>query len=372
MLVNPASLNRILAASSAILVGAVALLTASAQAPRPPAAGNTVRLDVRAEDASGRLVRDLTVNDFRVAEDGKRQALTGVSLIDIPITSPKEAATAQSARNVSSNLEKEGSRSFILLIDDICFLETTHPGITKAQVAVARAFIERVPPGDLVGLATLSGRPEMARSLTTDRKLILDAIDRLRMDFWAPEGQVDPAITYKALAEYLSGARAGRKAIVALSPGFAMDRPTPMLFRLENVNSDHINRTQYLFGLVRALADGNTVPYVVDPFGGFFPSSEAVDVQKLKSNPRLPKSRDLERRTRLEASLEWTGGFAITGTDDYSPGFDRIVDDVSSYYMLDYTSSTQKADGKYRELRVEVAKPGVKVRTRSGYVAPKR
>ena len=76
-------MSRIGAGAAVTFVAAATIITASAHAPSlaqaPAAPRVTVRLDVRAEDASGRLVRDLTANDFRVFENGKRQTLSSVS-----------------------------------------------------------------------------------------------------------------------------------------------------------------------------------------------------------------------------------------------------------------------------------------------------
>ena len=51
-------------------------------------------------------------------------------------------------------------------------------------------------------------------------------------------------------------------------------------------------------------------------------------------------------------------------------GFARILEDNSSYYVLGYYPTNEKLDGRFRNVQVKVLKPGLKVRARSGYVAP--
>ncbi|HEY2933387.1 MAG TPA: VWA domain-containing protein [Acidobacteriota bacterium] len=64
-----------------------------------------------------------------------------------------------------------------------------------------------------------------------------------------------------------------------------------------------------------------------------------------------------------------TGGFLIRNTNDFEIGLQRINDDISTYYLLSYRPTNVEFDGKFREIRVEVTRPGVKVRARNGYFA---
>jgi len=74
-----------------------------------------------------------------------------------------------------------------------------------------------------------------------------------------------------------------------------------------------------------------------------------------------------------ESSLRFitnsTGGFLIRNTNDFASGLLRIDEDVRTYYLLSYRPANQDFDGKFREIRVEVTRPGLRVRSRSGYYA---
>jgi hypothetical protein len=56
--------------------------------------------------------------------------------------------------------------------------------------------------------------------------------------------------------------------------------------------------------------------------------------------------------------------------NDFDAGFTSIVNDTSSYYLLGYQSPA-KPDGNFHRITVRVKRPGLQVRARSGYYAPR-
>ena len=61
----------------------------------------------------------------------------------------------------------------------------------------------------------------------------------------------------------------------------------------------------------------------------------------------------------------------MVGTNDFATGFKKIVDDNSAYYVLGYRPAQPKTDGKFHGITVRLKKPGLQVRARRGYYAPK-
>ncbi len=70
----------------------------------------------------------------------------------------------------------------------------------------------------------------------------------------------------------------------------------------------------------------------------------------------------------LRTLAEATDGLAIVNSNDLAGGLKRVVDDLSSYYLLGYYS-TGKLDGKFHSITVRVKRPGVQVRARRGFLA---
>jgi VWFA-related protein len=92
------------------------------------------------------------------------------------------------------------------------------------------------------------------------------------------------------------------------------------------------------------------------------------------ANPSVPAVQDQAQLTARVTSLrrlaEGTDGTAVVATNNIAPALRRIGDDLSSYYLLGYYS-TGKLDGRFHAITVRVKRPGVSVRARRGYQAPR-
>jgi hypothetical protein len=75
------------------------------------------------------------------------------------------------------------------------------------------------------------------------------------------------------------------------------------------------------------------------------------------------------RVASLQTLAEATDGLAVVNTNDFAGGARRIVNDLSTYYLLGYQSTNTKLDGRWRAITVRVKTPGVQVRARKGYRA---
>jgi VWFA-related protein len=131
---------------------------------------------------------------------------------------------------------------------------------------------------------------------------------------------------------------------------------------------------------LRAIMDeanrSNTAFYPVDPRGlvvfdeGIVPSGAISSPGQL--TPTIPPEQDRAQLRAREDGLRRlalaTDGTPVIGTNNIRQALQRIVDDVSSYYLLGYYS-TGKLDGKFHSIAVRVKRPGVSVRARRGYQA---
>ncbi len=56
---------------------------------------------------------------------------------------------------------------------------------------------------------------------------------------------------------------------------------------------------------------------------------------------------------------------------DMAQAFNEVVEELRTEYLLGYTSSNGKHDGKFRRIDVRVCQGTCKVQARRGYYAPK-
>lgn len=112
----------------------------------------------------------------------------------------------------------------------------------------------------------------------------------------------------------------------------------------------------------------NVTFYAVDPRGlaafddSIGPLRPATPVQDLR--------RLAARQGGLRELAANTDGAVVLNTNDVKGGMARIMTDLNAYYLMRYYSSNTNLDGRFRRITVRVSRPGVRVRARTGYLAP--
>jgi hypothetical protein len=115
----------------------------------------------------------------------------------------------------------------------------------------------------------------------------------------------------------------------------------------------------------------NTSFYPIDPRGlAVFDDPDAA-LQAARAEEVRQDARNLNRRlTSLRELAEDTDGLAVVNSNSLDAGLRRIVDDLSSYYLVSY-GSTGRLDGKFHSIAVRTSRPGVSIRARRGYLSVK-
>ena len=112
----------------------------------------------------------------------------------------------------------------------------------------------------------------------------------------------------------------------------------------------------------------NVTFYAVDPRG-----LAAFDDSIGPLRPATP-TQDVRRMAARQGGLRElaanTDGAVVINTNDVKGGVARMMADLNAYYLLRYYSSNTNLDGRFRRITVRVSRPGVRVRARTGYLAP--
>jgi VWFA-related protein len=380
-----------------LLAVCVSVAAAQQPSPQPPVTFrlevNYVEVDASVTDAQGKPVTDLSVSDFEVLEDGRPQNVTAFSIVNLPVERVEQPlfAPAPIEPDVQTNTASEG-RIYVIVLDD---LHTTFSSTTRVRKAV-RAFIEQnFGANDRAAVVFTSGG---AQEFTNSRGLLLQAADRfsgrkLRAEALEMAGRtsrfgdsslrtMDPLEAERAhnarstldsirqLSEFMRGVRGRRKAMLLVSEGISYD--------IYNVmgNSSASIITQETRDAIAAATRANVAIYAIDPrgLGAFDEIIEVGSTQSENSDASVLRGLlDAQRLAQesLRVLANETGGYAAVNRNDFTDAFARVVRENSTYYVLGYYSTNERRDGRFRRLEVRVKRPGLQVRSRRGYVAPR-
>jgi VWFA-related protein len=381
----------------------------AAQSP-PPGAGspqsappsfrvevNYVEVDAFVTDAQGRVVADLTADDFELLEDGRPQKVATFSFVNIPIERADRPLFAEGPieADVQTNEHVEG-RVYLIVLDDL----HTDPTRASRVKAAARRFIEEnFGLNDLAAVVYTSGRAADSQDFTNNTRLLLTAIDRftgrkfpsatveqLSAIITGPAGPQGGPDTYaqerpyrarsvmasiRKLAEFMGGVRGRRKTMILIGEGVDYD-----IFQATGIEGSTASTViADTHDAIAAATRGNVSIYAIDPRGLATGAEELIGVSSTLPDAGLGVQSIMAEQRRSQDSLrvlaDSTGGFAAVNRNDMDTAFDRIVSENSSYYLLGYYPASDRRTGRFRKLAVRVRRPGLQVRARNGYFEPR-
>ena len=176
----------------------------------------------------------------------------------------------------------------------------------------------------------------------------------------------------------------GRKSLVWFTEGFELIR-SEAPNQLDELRRQGIkNEETRALELTRRLADrtnrAGVVFYPVDVRGLTVPYLVGADADGF-DKPLSERSREMERKEQKRRSSQdvmrylanSTGGFVYSANDPVV-GVRRIMEDQGGFYFIGYVppklAAQPGAAPKFNEIEVKVKRPGVKVRSRTGFFAP--
>ena len=382
------------------IAAVISILMASAviaQQPTFRVQVDAIEIDAFVTDAQGNPVKGLTIDDFQILEDGAPQAITSFSQVDIPFEQRTEPLDGKAAidPDVVSNVTSDG-RVYLFMLDEVSAADAL-----RARVFLKRFLQQHFAANDRGAVVFLGHQdPRAAQPFTGNPRLLLAAFDRFTGGF--PSEDVSPqavlgddAVSTAAAArrvenfknaqqaqasiagldtmvglesavKMMAGLHGRRKAVLLFSSGLP-----EAIFRALSYDGGSMTRAEAAaHSAVTAATRGNVTIYPVDPAGLVTGMLDGKDGEPADPATAGIDNGPTDRRMSLSMLADATGGFSLVNSNNFSAAFDRIVRENSTYYVLGFTSSTEKRDGLHHSLRVRVTRPGLQVRAREGYVAP--
>jgi Ca-activated chloride channel family protein len=292
--------------------------TASQQQPTFRTGSDLVRVFATVLDRDGRLVTNLTKDQFEVRDEGKPQPLT---LFD---------NTPQPIRLVEM-LDVSGS------------MEGNLPILREAS----DALFERLRPDDMACVGTFGHEVRISDPCTHDIAALRSFLPR----FIAPDA---PTPLWRGLdqaMDVLGKESEDRRAVLVLSDG----KDTGTMGFQRHVSSQA--------GVIDRARAEDVMIYGVGMRSRQRPTGMPMSM-------RDAMLQDLPDPGLARVAEETGGGYLeIRGGDDLAAAFARVADELHGQYLLGY--APPKRDGKVHSVEVRVMEKGLKPRARRSYVAPK-
>ena len=375
-------------------------------------------LDVVVTDRDGRPVPDLKREAFTVRLAGKPVPIDYFARVDQGAIRAPDLATAAPDQVVATDPAAGKAyvpRYFLVFVD----LGHISPSGRLGSLDALKDFITQMGSNDRARIVLFDRSLKPVTQWLSSKEALSERISRIEkdqlgmsrlmaerqtlhdIDFPAAWGANAARMQLKLAESYadqqraeirqlLDGVRselsilaplAGKKVFLFLSGGFEFKPGSAMLSYVQRIRTTgarpgllEVNVhdfSQDLEEITRRANASEITFYTVDPrgleAGGMgIPISGVDDTMQARSDMT-----SLERagtQDPLVMMARETGGLALLNSNDFGKGLSRVDEDTSVYYSLGVTLSKLPAGG-YQQVRVEVNRPGLTVRTRQGYSA---
>jgi len=381
--------------------------TQKLQSKRPPpairATTRLVQVSAVVHDKHGNPITDLTKDDFVVLDEKKPQEIRIFSVETNQV--PEHGPPLLPPDTYTNRIQERGNvpTSITVILFDGLNTEITDQAYAKRQVV---KFIQtQVRPQDRVAIYSMGRNLRILHDFTSDSTSLLAALANFKgaetplID--ASSAQVSdnpvPAVAaflneaYQREANYFIkdrvhrtldaltaianhvGTLPGRKNLIWVSGSF------PFSIGYDNIEANTSDAKELFANDIetaaRALTNADLAVYPVDA-RGLMTADTGVRSNLANRMGRSSIVSDRASRTPSTSNFdsmnmlaERTGGRAFYNRNDIWNAIRDAIDDSRVTYELGYYPQGVDWNGKFREIKVEVRRPGAHVRARKGYFA---
>ena len=279
----------------------------------------TLNLSVIDRNTNRGLV-GLTRSDFRLFENGTEQQVLQFDSSNVPF-------------------------DLLLLID----LSGSTRDVVKLIRAAALRFIDAARPSDRIGVITFAGQPAVISPLTLDRQILRERVNA--MDTSPGDTKLYDATDF-AVGQSLHEAKNPRRtAIILMSDGLDGSIPGVQGDGSKLPYGDLLGRLREFDGVLYTL----------------WLNTEYESLSPLDTQPEAFDA----GYDRMKDMADTGGGvfYEVERLEDLAGAYERVVADLGTVYSLAYRPSDKTRDGKWRAIRVSVARPSAVARGKRGYYA---
>jgi VWFA-related protein len=367
-------------------------------------------------DGQGQLVRNLTQQDFKIEEDGHPQKIGFFTARGEGLTATATATAAPPVPGEFSNVPAQSSAAVNIILFDL--LNTPQLDQLYARRQLLR-LLRELPAGQQIALFLLSDRLHTIQSFTSSSDRLVAAASAIDpkdfhllrsssqkmtdddfLDAFAaamgrdPGGMIEhkkkdeiveearasdirAAATLEALAELAHAVSGypGRKNLFWLSEDF----PLAATSELQIADTSMFSNFK-IADLLGQSETGNLISsaqIAVYPISLLGVDSGDVGAEVAGGAEASNMGGTLQRqffarqqmRSTINELARQTGGEAFYGTNDFAGAMKRGISEGANYYSLAYSPTNQRWDGKFRNIRVVLARKGCSLSYRRGYFA---
>ncbi len=296
-----------------------------------------VMFPVTVRDSSGRLINDLTRNDFRVFEDGAMQPLSDLALRQVPV-------------------------DVVLMVDASSSVANNLDDFRRA----AQGFAAKLESDDRISLIKFDDRIELLQDWTKSRFQLQRALNRIEPGMFT---RFNDALLLCSREQFGSDTTKSRRAVIVLSDGI-----------------DNGQGTTTLEAALQSLLKAQVVVYIVSnteisraakraELDSLLNGSESsirfnqVTIDRLRLGLKVLD----QSEENLAQLAQATGGrlYKPQTFDALESTYAEVADELRHQYALYFTPLNKTRDGSFRRVRVETTNPAYRPQTRVGYFAPR-
>jgi VWFA-related protein len=374
-----------------IATGSSALWAQTDQAPVFRSGVEVMEVDVTIVDAKGMPVRDLRAADFTVTVDGQPRRVVSAEFISASYTPSSEPAKPRDPY-VSNNTDRRPGRLIMVVVDRNNI--DTHT-IRTAQGAM-KQFVTSIAPEDRLALFTIPA-PGPSVDFTTNHKQVLDAITRIIGSDDAQTSRYNvsdyEAVTFETRSNPIATQALLYRACGDTDPNTMSpcDRDVEMealgiATHIKHLTAQSVSAYAALLANLRDVEGPKSMIIMSQGLMLDTSQSDATHLAALAaearvsvnvmmfsqatgnaSQGRLSETMSQDRDMR-EAGLETLSSrsrgslFRVLTNPEFV--FERLRNELSGYYMLGVEPLDRDRDGRSHQIRVQVARQNVQIRSR--------